>query len=134
MQPAIIALILSCITLIVGSGLLPMFLRLSRENAVRADRLQQTQDEVKKHGEEIKLNSLNHALLKQAVESLTARLGKLDLIDSIAADARFTRESIVAINSQLMPRREAESRIANVEHRIDDVENAIERRSPSITK
>ena len=133
MSPGTISLIVSVVVALLGAGLLPKFLSINAENAVRADRLQRTEDEVKKHGDEIKKNSTDHALLKQAVEGLTLRLTKLDLIDGIAADARFTRESIVAINNNLMPRREAESRIKNVENRINDVEHAIERRAPSST-
>jgi hypothetical protein len=129
MTSGTISLIISIVVALFGAGLLSRFLNINAENAVRADRLQRTEDEVKKHADEIKQNSLNHALLKQAVDAIAARLGKLDLIDGIAADARFTRESIVTINDNLMPRREAENRISNVEHRVDDMERIVERRA-----
>lgn len=124
MNPGTIALIISILVAVFGAGMLTRILHMTGQAAVRADRQQRTEDEVKKHGEEIKQNALNHALLEQLVEGIMSRLNKLDLIDGIAADARFTRESIVIINSQLIPRREVESVIEGLERRVDNLEHS----------
>jgi hypothetical protein len=129
MSSGTISLIISIVVALFGAGLLSRFLNINAENAVRADRLQQTQDEVKKHGDEIKQLGLSQALLKQSVDSIFQRLGKLDLIDGIASDMKHVCASL----SCIMPRQEAESRIENVEHRIDDVERIVERRDPTRT-
>jgi hypothetical protein len=120
---AIVSLIISILIALFGAGMLSRFLNINAENAVRADRQQRSEDKVKEQGEHIRKLELGQALLEQSVESIMARLSKLDMIDGIASDVRFTRESIVQINREFIPRREVEVLVKNVERRVETLEH-----------
>jgi hypothetical protein len=123
MNPGMIALIISILVALFGAGMLTRFLNINAENAVRADRQQRNEDKVKEQGEHIRQLELGQALLDQSLNGVLARLSKLDLIDGIASDVRFTRESIVNINREFIPRREVEVLVKNVERRVETLEH-----------
>lgn len=120
---AIVSLAISILIALFGAGMLSRFLNINAENAVRADRQKLAEEKVKHQGDHIRTLELEQALLKQSLEGVMMRLSKLDLIDGIAADVRFTRESIISINSQLIPRREVESVFESLERRVNNLEH-----------
>lgn len=120
---AIISLVISALVAIFGAGMLTRFLQINAENAVRSDRQKVAEEKVKDQGEHIRKLELAYALLDQSLNGVLARLSKLDLIDGIASDVRFTRESIVNINREFIPRREVEVLVKNVERRVETLEH-----------
>jgi hypothetical protein len=122
MNPAlVISLVISGLALLVGTGLVPMYIRHSNKQAVSNHRLDSMERDMKEHKAALTELAKAGALTTQTVEMIQQRLTKLDVLESVAADVRNLNRLV----EHVMPRTETESRFSDVQHRVENVEAVV---------
>lgn len=116
-----LGLIISFVALLLGGGLLPMFLSHSNKQAVQGDRQDRMQVQLDNaHSDLTKLRT-EQAVTSQNVNEIKSKLDKLDLLEVVHANV----ENLKHIADHMIPRKEAEAELTAVKHRVETVEQIV---------